>query len=624
MKCIKNNITNFFIFVLLWYPALGFTETKEFTASGTYYMDNFETPSIAEERAVLQAKWALAADMRSYIARFLKSQKIKLTDDQIQALVSLATNYEILDTKKINVDGQVRYDIKIRASVSTDSANKSSSQVTAKLVAEDYKSLVGALNENQKEVDELKKRSKNTASKQEVELIETAIQDKNRLLQSLIYFNQGLDQFIKYEYDRSIELFSKAIDLNQSYVDVYSYRGAAYDRTGQQDAAIKDCKKIIEMNPNNAAAYYNLGSLYVIRGQYDDAIKEFTKAIMHNPSFAEAYTNRGFVYHEEAQYDKAIEDFSKAISLNPSSPGPYYNRGNTYYKKGQYETAIKDFVKAIELYPDYAKAYTARGLAYSALGNREQGLLDVTKACAMNYEEACKLLDRKTPDEIEYDKAWLYLNNQENEKALDTVKQINKPDDIRSVVLLGSIFLRMNRPQGALDIVAKAMPEAEKVFKRVQNKEASSDNGKEALIKKFYYYLFFIRGLAYFQQNDCASAIRDLSIYLKDEKNSIDANEKISICYYQDKRYSESLPYFKRIYEVLKEGPQKDSAAYSISSLNALMGNVDEAIFWLKIPLGHKYRSQVLEKIKNDKDFDTIRNSKTFNKFLKDQEEKIK
>ncbi|MCX7794425.1 MAG: hypothetical protein N2257_08520 [Thermodesulfovibrionales bacterium] len=59
----------------------------------------------------------------------------------------------------------------------------------------------------------------------------------------------------------------------------------------------------------------------------------------------------------------------------------------------------------------------------------------------------------------------------------------------------------------------------------------------------------------------------------------------------------------------------KEAASYNIAALNAILGNEDEAIKWLRYPLMQDKRLW-LEKIQNDRDFDAIRKRDKFSIFL--------
>ena len=202
------------------------------------------------------------------------------------------------------------------------------------------------------------------------------------------YYNRGFTYHELKQYERAIEDYNKAIELNPKYAVAYNNRRNAYGEIKEHERAIEDYNKAIELNPKYAVAYNNRGNAYHELKQYERAIEDYNKAIELNPNLADAYNNRGGAYGRLKQYEKAIEDFSKAIELNPKYAGAYYNRGVAYREIKQHERAIEDYNKAIELNPKDADAYNNRGNAYGELKEHERAIEDYNKAIELNPKDA--------------------------------------------------------------------------------------------------------------------------------------------------------------------------------------------------------------------------------------------
>ena len=71
------------------------------------------------------------------------------------------------------------------------------------------------------------------------------------------------------------------------------------------DRAIEDYNRAIDLNPDHAEAYSNRGLVCEIKGDYDRAIEDYNKAIELKPDLAEAYSSRGRVCHKQGDYDRA-------------------------------------------------------------------------------------------------------------------------------------------------------------------------------------------------------------------------------------------------------------------------------------------------------------------------------
>jgi tetratricopeptide (TPR) repeat protein len=207
------------------------------------------------------------------------------------------------------------------------------------------------------------------------------------------------------QYDEAIEYYSKALETEGLSVNnraiVYLNRGVFSSIKQLYDRAIEDFNKAIELNPGYAMAYNNRGNIYGLKQQDDKAIEDFNKAIELNPGFAMAYNNRGNMNSLKQQYDKAIEDFNKAIELNPGDYKARNFRGIAYRNKQQYDKAIEDFNKAIDLNPRYADAYYRKACVYS-LTNKT--------------EEACKMLKQSIK------KGYNYWSSIKIHKDLDNIR----------------------------------------------------------------------------------------------------------------------------------------------------------------------------------------------------------
>ena len=71
-----------FLSCLIARPGLG--EADEIIAEGSYNMGDGETPTVAESRALLNAKRAALERAGTYVESYTKVRNFQLTQDQIQ------------------------------------------------------------------------------------------------------------------------------------------------------------------------------------------------------------------------------------------------------------------------------------------------------------------------------------------------------------------------------------------------------------------------------------------------------------------------------------------------------------------------------------------------------------
>jgi tetratricopeptide (TPR) repeat protein len=173
-----------------------------------------------------------------------------------------------------------------------------------------------------------------------------------------VYNNIGFSIFLKEERSKSLEFYSKAIELNPDLIVAYFNRAASYRLQGNYKEAFSDVNKILEIDKNNVQAYLARAQLY-----QENATK---------------YNSR-FV-------SRAIEDYSKALDLQPDNSYALYKRSQHFLDRAletgswdDVDLAVSDVTRAIEIdrgNPDY---YFLRGRIYMEISNshKRAGNLDV-------------------------------------------------------------------------------------------------------------------------------------------------------------------------------------------------------------------------------------------------------
>ncbi|MCB0166741.1 MAG: tetratricopeptide repeat protein [Anaerolineae bacterium] len=150
------------------------------------------------------------------------------------------------------------------------------------------------------------------------------------------------------QYDKAIEEYSKAIELDPQYVDAYNYRGIAYANSEQYEKAIVDYNTAIELNPKYRWSYFNRGNAY--RGQelYDEAIADFKKAIELDPEYVDALNNLCWWGSLTGRVDEVFEYCERAVELAPNDGGRRDTRGVARALRRDYSGALEDFKFAVD------------------------------------------------------------------------------------------------------------------------------------------------------------------------------------------------------------------------------------------------------------------------------------
>ncbi|MHA1883781.1 MAG: tetratricopeptide repeat protein [Promethearchaeota archaeon] len=131
------------------------------------------------------------------------------------------------------------------------------------------------------------------------------------------FYNMGLAYSLKKEYDKAIENFQKAIDYDNNHIKSWNLMGIAYETQENQAKALECLKQTIEIDPNFSEGWYNIGNIYKQVNQEDKAIEYYLKATELDSNFAKAWFFMGFAYYDKKDYNNAIQNIEKAIELDP-------------------------------------------------------------------------------------------------------------------------------------------------------------------------------------------------------------------------------------------------------------------------------------------------------------------
>jgi tetratricopeptide (TPR) repeat protein len=100
--------------------------------------------------------------------------------------------------------------------------------------------------------------------------------------------------------------------------DDWYNKGCHADKKKEYEKAIEYYTKAIELNPKFRAAYNNRGVAKYDLKRYKEAIEDYNKAIALFADDFDAYFNRGNAKYDLEHYLDAIEDYRKALELRPN------------------------------------------------------------------------------------------------------------------------------------------------------------------------------------------------------------------------------------------------------------------------------------------------------------------
>ena len=98
----------------------------------------------------------------------------------------------------------------------------------------------------------------------------------------------GIPLIFKASYDKAIRIYKKLIDMNPKKAAGYASAAYVYGLKGDPDRQIEYYLKSLKWDSEDDEVYVNLGAAYEKRGLFQEALKAYTNAYELNPDSATA------------------------------------------------------------------------------------------------------------------------------------------------------------------------------------------------------------------------------------------------------------------------------------------------------------------------------------------------
>lgn len=206
-------------------------------------------------------------------------------------------------------------------------------------------------------------------------------------------------QFTKDGFEKAIESFERAIEIDPNYALAYTSiantyqfmmsRGFLPPKEYEHKVELA-ALKALQLDDTLAEAHAGLGSHRLIHFDWAGAEKEIKRALELDPNSAYAHSVYSHYLLGIGQVDEALTFALRAQELD-SAPG----RGEdafSYYMARQFGKAIDQYRKNLEKNPDNAQAHILLGEAYIANGMHVEGVAAMEKGMSLDKSLA------KTPE----------------------------------------------------------------------------------------------------------------------------------------------------------------------------------------------------------------------------------
>ena len=331
-----------------------------------------ESHSVAKDRARLDAKRAAVEKAGVYVESITVVKDGQLTKDEINTISAQIMSIESEKITPEIVGETVRYHCHILAKINSSSIDQSILNNRRKLYESEQK-----IKQQTEEIELLKKelillkKGYNSLGEKDKREIDYKIKNNENRFTAVDWNDKGTDYVKKKEYQRAIECYQKAIELNPNLTIAWINISSTYldlaeiqDYKENIDKAKECAMKATNIGPENALSWVMLAYTYEYyhdRDAVDKRIFSYKKAVTLDPKYTAAWNNLGNAYRlkmsdckSEITYEnyrqKSIDCYQKVIYLKPRDRDVWRNLGEAYEGDFIKPISIKNYIKMIDCY----------------------------------------------------------------------------------------------------------------------------------------------------------------------------------------------------------------------------------------------------------------------------------
>lgn len=182
----------------------------------------------------------------------------------------------------------------------------------------------------------------------------------------------------------AIEVYEKALVLDEKNTNIHYVLGVLYKQLGKSDVSVEHYKKSVAIEPANANAWYNLGNGLAENHQLDDAVAAYQQAVKANPSMALAWTNMGNALKARGAFSQALQAYQESISIDPKNVDTLFNLGEIQRSTGALDDAVTTFEKALEIDPSHLATLNNLGSTLRDLKQFDQSIRHLLNATQLS------------------------------------------------------------------------------------------------------------------------------------------------------------------------------------------------------------------------------------------------
>jgi len=161
------------------------------------------------------------------------------------------------------------------------------------------------------------------------------------------------------DFDRALEMYKKAIDIDPKYGMVYACLAWAYyhhynfsGKPEDKDLFAENARKAFDLDPASPEALVASGFACLLKGDFDQAFDRYRKALALNPNRMEVVFTIALSLEKIGLYYQAIDFFERVLDLSPGYSIAVGNLGSSCLVLGDADQARINNDKVMTIFPD--------------------------------------------------------------------------------------------------------------------------------------------------------------------------------------------------------------------------------------------------------------------------------
>ena len=144
-------------------------------------------------------------------------------------------------------------------------------------------------------------------------------------------FNEAVSAFVDEQFDKSIEILTRVLEIDPDFTLAVITRGTAFFKQKKYQESLADFDRAIKLDPHHAGAFHKRGLVLEKLGNFEDAMQELDQAIALNPEYGAAYFSRATLHAKLSNAHAAQEDMQMVTHLGNRNLESYMNDNNVWH-----------------------------------------------------------------------------------------------------------------------------------------------------------------------------------------------------------------------------------------------------------------------------------------------------